>query len=244
MTKIIQIAALVTAMALPVLCQNARLNADDQKEFDKAYTKWVNDTRKNDRDDIAKDVRKMQEIMERNSIPASVPYQQIASSGQGYQTQQYQQQLSPQDQQDFDKAYTKWVNDNRKNDRDDIGKDERKMRDIMQRNNIPPDVPFDRIATTGYANGNNGYNNGSYNNNAQYGNGSQYPPRGSYQRLSQDDQREFDKAYAKWVTDSQRNDRDDIDKDVRKMQDIMTRYEIPPDVPFNQIASPNAPYQH
>ena len=237
MTRIIQIAALLAALALPALCQNARLTAEDQKEFDKAYTKWVNDTRKNDRDDIAKDVRKMQQIMERNSIPASVPYEQIASSGQAYQSQQYQQQLSPQDQQDFDKAYTKWVNDNRKNDRDDIGKDERKMRDIMQRNNIPPDVPFDRVATSGY-----GYNHNNYN--GQYGNAPQYAPNASYQRLSQDDQREFDRAYVKWMNDTQRNDRDDIDKDVRKMQDIMTRYEIPPDVPFNQIASPNAAYEH
>lgn len=238
MTRVIQIAALLAALALPALCQNQRLNTEDQKEFDKAYTKWVNDTRKNDRDDIAKDVRKMQQIMERNSIPASVPYEQVASTGGGYEMQQYRQQLSPQDQQDFDKAYTKWVNDTRKNDRDDIGKDERKMRGIMERNNIPMDVPFDRIATTGYA---SRYGN---NNNAQYGNAPQYAPNGTYQRLSQDDQREFDKAYVKWMNDTQRNDRDDIDKDVRKMQDIMTRYEIPPDVPFNQIASPNAAYEH
>jgi hypothetical protein len=247
MTRIIQIAALLAALALPALCQNARLTTDDQKEFDKAYTHWVNDTRKNDRDDIAKDVRKMQDIMARNNIPANVPYDQIASSGMGYQPQQYQQQLSPEDQKDFDKAYTKWVNDTRKNDRDDIGKDERKMRDIMQRNNIPPDVPFDRIASTGYGMGpayNNGYGNNGYNNNGQYANPPQYAPQGTYQRLSQDDQREFDKAYVKWMNDTQRNDRDDIDKDVRKMQDIMTRYEIPPDVPFNQIASPNAAYQH
>jgi len=235
MTRVIQIVALLAALALPALCQNARLTAEDQKEFDKAYTKWVNDTRKNDRDDIAKDVRKMQEIMARNSIPANVPYEQVASTGAGYQWQN-RQQLSPDDQKDFDKAYTKWVNDTRKNDRDDIGKDERKMREIMERNSIPPDVPFDRIASSGYA-------TGSYNNNG-YGNVPQYAPNAGYQRLSQDDQREFDRSYVKWMNDTQRNDRDDIDRDVRKMQDIMTRYEIPPDVPFNQIASPNAAYQH
>jgi len=36
---------------------------DDQREFDKYYTKRVNDARKSDRDDIAKDVKHMQELM-------------------------------------------------------------------------------------------------------------------------------------------------------------------------------------
>ncbi len=37
-----------------------------------------------------------------------------------------------------------------------------------------------------------------------------------------------------------KNDRDDIDKDVRHMQDIMARYSIPASIPFDQIASPDA----
>src|SRR2546421_11977375 len=67
----------------------------------------------------------------------------------------------------------------------------------------------------------------------------QYPARvyGQGQgRLSPEDQREFDKDYAKWVDDTRKNDQDDIDKDTRKMQDIMARNWIPTDVPFNQIA--------
>src|SRR5579864_8684297 len=104
-TRVLQIMALMTALALPALCQSGRLSPDDQHEFDKAYTKWVNDTRKNDRDDIAKDVRKMQEIMARNNIPANVPYEQVASTGNRYQGPSYQSQLSPQDQQEFDKYY-------------------------------------------------------------------------------------------------------------------------------------------
>src|SRR5204862_280431 len=58
-----------------------RLSPEDQREFDKDYAKWVNDTRKNDRDDIDKDARKMQDIMTRNSIPSNVPFSQIASNG-------------------------------------------------------------------------------------------------------------------------------------------------------------------
>jgi hypothetical protein len=99
------------------------------------------------------------------------------------------------------------------------------MQEIMARNNIPPNVPFDQIASTA-AYPNNNYPNNSYNN--------------SQSRLSPDDQREFDKYYAKWVDDTRRNDRDDIDKDMRHMQDIMIRYNIPSSVPFDQIASPYA----
>jgi hypothetical protein len=213
-------------------------------EFDKAYSKWQNDSRTNDRDDVDRDVRRMQDIMARNNIPPDVPYDQIASSGYGqdnrYQDNRYngayqqnapygsnQGRLSPEDQREFDGVYNKWMSDRRKNDRDDIDKDVRRMQDIMARNNIPPDVPFDQIASTGYSQQD------------------RYP--GSYQgyaqsRLSADDQHEFDKAYEKWEKDSRKHDHDDVRRDERKMQDIMARYNIPRDVPYNQIASPD--YRH
>src|SRR5947207_3575946 len=85
MNRILQVMALLAALALPALCQNGRLSPDDQHDFDKAYAKWVNDSRKNDRDDIAKDVRKMQDIMQRNNIPPDVPYERIATNGYGQQ---------------------------------------------------------------------------------------------------------------------------------------------------------------
>ena len=139
---------------------------------------------------------------------------------------QWQGRLSPDDQREFDKAYAKWVNDSRKNDRDDLDKDVRRMQDIMARYNVPSDVPFDRIATAGYGS-------------SDYAGGSR-----SYERwrgrLSAEDQHQFDKAYAEWVEDTRKHDRDDIPKDMRKMQDIMARYNIPADVPFDAIASPNA----
>ena len=217
--------AFLLAFSLAALAQGSgRLSPDDQKEFDKQYTKWVNDTRKNDRDDIAKDVRKMQEIMARYNIPANVPYEQIASSGNAYPVRGYQGRLSPDEQREFDKNYTKWVNDRRKNDRDDIAKDERHMQEIMGRNNIPPNVPFDQVASTGYANG-----------------AVAYPSNGPWQgRLSPDDQRDFDRYYSRWVEDNRSNDRDDVAKDAGHMQEIMARYNIPANVPFDQIASRGA----
>lgn len=128
-----------------------RLSPDDQREFDKAYDKWVKDSRKNDRDDIEKDVRKMQDIMARNNIAPSVPYDQIATPGYNNDYRGYaQSRLSPDDQHEFNKAYEKWEKDVRKNDRDDIRKDERKMQDIMARYNIPRDVSYDQVASPEY----------------------------------------------------------------------------------------------
>lgn len=306
MRKLLILGALLAGFILPAYAQYAgRLPADDQKEFDKSYTKWVNDTRKNDRDDIAKDVRHMQDIMARNGIPANVPYEQVASTGNAYPTRTYQNRLSAEDQKEFDKYYTKWVNDTRKNDQDDIARDVRHMQDIMARNNIPANVPFDQLASTGYANnGAAAYpSNGSWqgrlspqdqqdfdryysrwledtrrsdrrgvaddadhmqeimarNNipsntpfdqiasSAAYP-GNAYPDRGysayGQTRLSTDDQRDFDKYYAKWIDDTRKNDRDDIDRDTRHMQDIMARYNIPANVPYDQIASPDAAARH
>jgi len=228
MKRIFQIMALLSALlVIPAVCQTGRLSPDDQREFDKAYTKWVNDTRKNDRDDIGKDVRKMQEIMARAGIPANVPYDRIASTGNAYPARSYARQLPPDDQKEFDKYYTKWVNDTRKNERDDISRDVRKMQDIMARNNIPVDVPFDQVASTGYV-GTGGYEE------------RRYAPSGANGRLSPEDQRDFDRFYAQWVDDNRRNDRPDAARDADHMQDIMAHYNIPSNVPYDQIASPNA----
>ena len=229
MNKLLGAFALLVVFALPAFAQSqGRLTPDDQREFDKYYTKWVNDTRKNDRDDIGKDVRHMQEIMGRNNIPANVPFDQIASTGEAYPARAYQGRLSAEDQRDFDKHYTKWVNDTRKNDRDDIAKDVARMQEIMARNNIPPNVPFDQIASTG---------------NAGSGHAAGYPPIGEWQgRLSREDQRDFDKYYSDWVDDTRRNDRDDVSRDAARMQEIMARNNIPANVPFDAIASAGAAY--
>jgi hypothetical protein len=234
MKRLLTICALLAAFMLPAYAQSSgRLPADDQKEFDKYYTKWVNDTRKNDRDDIAKDVKHMQEIMGRNGIPANVPFEQIASTGGAYRS--YQNRLSADDQKEFDKHYTKWVKDTRKNDQDDIAKDVRHMQDIMARYNIPLSVPFDQVASTGYA---AGYENNGYANNAAPAAG--YQANGSWQRLPPDDQREFDRYYSRWVDDTRSNDRDAIAADAGRMQEIMARNNIPSNVPFDQIASNGA----
>jgi hypothetical protein len=138
-----------------------RLSADDQQKFDKAYSDWMDAQRKNDRDDIDSNARKMQEIMARNGIPANVPFAAVATNGgyaapNGAYGSQYpyaqQARLSSHDQSEFDKHYRKWVDARHKKDMDDVDKNERAMRDIMARNNIPANVPFDAIASPGAAN--------------------------------------------------------------------------------------------
>ena len=167
---------------------------------------------------------------------AAVPGQAQAQYPNGYygQPQNWHVVLSPPDQQEFDKYYSKWVDAMRKNDRDDIEGNARHMQEIMARNNVPANVPFDQIASnpaSGYAPYPNAYPSGTYPNGAY-----PYPVYGQ-QRLSPDDQRNFDKDYAKWVDAQRKNDQDDVVSNARKMQQIMAQYNIPPNVPFAAVAT-------
>lgn len=219
------------------------LSPSDQQDFDKDYAKWVNATRRQDQDDIASEAQKMESIMTRYNIPSGVSFDQVASNaaytvapnatynvvpGQAYPAYA-QARLSPDDQQKFDKEYTKWIDSQRKNDADDVAKHARNMQEIMARYNIPSTVPFQAIASGG---GVAVVPNGAY----------AYPysyPAG-VQRLSADDQKNFDKAYRDWVKAEHKRDMDDVNKNVRRMQDIMARNNIPANVPFDAIASPGA----
>ena len=222
----------------------ARLSPDDQKKFDKYYSKWVDAERRNDRDDIQKNARHMQDIMAHYNIPANVPFDRIASNGAAYSANGaypntpgaypgaypnnaygWHGRLSPDDQQKFDKSYAKWVDAQRKNDRDDVEKNARHMSDIMAHYNIPATVSFDQVASPGSAYGAPGAYAGSYP--GGYGAG----------RLSADDQKKFDKEYSKWVDARRRNDSGDADRAAQHMRDIMAHYNIPANVPFDRVAS-------
>jgi len=55
--------------------------------------------------------------------------------------------LPAEDQQRFDSYYSHWLEYRRTNNRDEVVSMEKRMRDLMSRNNIPSDVPFDEIAS-------------------------------------------------------------------------------------------------
>jgi hypothetical protein len=60
---------------------------------------------------------------------------------------QGQARLSSEEQQRFDSYYSRWREYRRSNNRNEMLSMEKRMREIMSRNNIPADVPFDEIAS-------------------------------------------------------------------------------------------------
>ena len=240
MNRLLGILALVFVFGLPAFAQVQRMTPDDEAQFNGYYSRWQQDRQTDNRDDMVSMEHHMQDLMAKYSIPSNTPYDQVAAQngpGSSYDYRdrdrdrdrdrgyagQWQGRLSPDDQNKFNKEYTKWQESNAKNDRDDIDKHARNMEEIMQRNGIPPDTPFDSIASVG------GYN--------------RHIDVREYQgRLSPDDQKKYDKAYEKWQTDRAKRDRDDIAKDEGKMQEIMAKYNIPRDVPYDALASGNRGY--
>jgi hypothetical protein len=58
-------------------------------------------------------------------------------------------------------------------------------------------------------------------------------------RLSAEDQRKFDSYYSRWLEYRQSNNRDEVVSMENRLRDVMSRYNIPSEVPFSQIASNN-----
>ena len=237
MKTLIGILVLVFVLGLPALAQVQRMTSDDEAAFNGYYSRWLQDKQTNNRDDMISMEHHMQDLMSKYSIPSDTPYDQVASqnggpySDRGYGDRdrdrgyagQWQNRLSPDDQNKFNKEYTKWQEANAKNDRDDIDKHARNMEEIMSRYNIPQNTPFNEVATVG------GY-------------ASHMDVRQYQGRLSPDDQKKFDKAYEKWQSARARHDRDDISKNEGKMQEVMAKYNIPRDVPYDVLASGNRGY--
>ena len=146
-----------------------------------------------------------------------------------YARRDYRGVLAPESQRAFDEEYSRWIAARNSGNRHDMESQEQKMRGIMQSYKIPQDVPFDAIASNAV-----GGREGSYDRrDDDRGRDGYY--RGA--RLTSEDQGKFDSLYSKWVNDTRRGDRDDADRDVKHMQEIMRRNNIPPDVPFDQVAS-------
>lgn len=130
-----------------------------------------------------------------------------------------QGRLSPDDQREFDHHYQEWQRAKAKNDSDDVDRHARKMNDIMARYNIPPDTPYEEVARQ------NGYSRRD-------------DDRRDYQRqFSPEDQRNFDRAYDHWLHERREGDRRGVAEQESRMQQIMARYNIPRDVPYESLAS-------
>ena len=177
MKRILGICAVLMALTLPLLGQNAddnrrqhdrddarredsrgnehrqwrgRLSSEDQQRFDSYYSRWLEYRRTNNRDETVNMERRMRDVMARNNIPSNVPFDEVASSGDredGGHHRRERSRLSPEDQQRFDSYYSRWLEYRRTNNRDETVNMEKRMRDVMSRNNIPADVPFDEVAS-------------------------------------------------------------------------------------------------
>jgi hypothetical protein len=106
MKRILGICAVLIALIVPVLAQNADDNG-----------------RQDDRDDARRQDSRV------------------------YGNGQWRGRLSSEEQQRFDSYYSRWLDYRRTNNRDEIESMENRMRDVMSHNNIPSNVPFDRIAS-------------------------------------------------------------------------------------------------
>ncbi|MBV9340619.1 MAG: hypothetical protein JO159_06985 [Acidobacteria bacterium] len=139
------------------------------------------------------------------------------------------QRMTGEDEAKFNSYYSRWLEDRQMNNRDDMLSMEQRMQDLMSKYAIPPDTPYDQVASENrMAPRTYDRDDRSYAGQPQ-------------ERLSPDDQKEFNKEYAKWQEAKARNDRDDIDKHARKLDTILARYNISPDTPFDAIAT-SSPY--
>src|ERR1700682_3430634 len=83
MKKLLGVAALLLAFALPGFAQGHRLSPDDQSKFDSYYSRWIEYRQTNNHDQVRSMEGRMRDVMSRNGIPGDVPFERIASNGRG-----------------------------------------------------------------------------------------------------------------------------------------------------------------
>jgi hypothetical protein len=131
------------------------------------------------------------------------------------QIAQYQGRLSDDDQKRFDSYYQRWLEYKRTNNHDEILSMEKRMQDVMQHYGIPARVPYEAITSSG-----------------SWGNYQQY-----LGRFSRDDQARFDSYYERWLNYKRTDNRPETLSMERRMQDVMSQYNVPLTVPFRALTS-------
>jgi hypothetical protein len=206
-------------IALPAAGQQWRLSADDQQRFDSYYSRWTDYTQRNDADQMASMENRMRDIYERYRIPMSTPFWRVASNGRQWGGRQ-RWNLSGGDQQRFDSYFSRWQDYRQRNDRDQIRSMEKRMQDVYRHYNIPANTPYAWVASNARDDDRDRWERDRW--------------RG---RLSASDQSRFDSYFSRWQDYRRDNNRDQIESMERRMYDIYQHYQIPQQVPFEQIAS-------
>jgi hypothetical protein len=129
-----------------------RLSAGDQERFDSYFSRWQEYRRTNNRDQAASMEKRMQDVYAHNRIPSGTPYFWIASNAREEDWDEAERgrwrgRLSNEDQGHFDSYYARWLDYRRDQKQGDVVSMERRMRDIMDHYEIPPQVSFEQIAS-------------------------------------------------------------------------------------------------
>jgi hypothetical protein len=249
MNKLLGFAAALLGTALPLAAQVPAQRSTPIFQ----NTAWQD--RDHDRDDRDRDYDRDRDDRDRGNW----------NNGRGYG--RYQGVLAPEWQQKFDSYYQRWQQYRATNNQDGIRGMEARMYDIMDNYRIPRNVPFGAVASRGVA-GNSGYygrggygrgdndaddrggyygngrNDGYYGNGRNggyYGNGQNggYYGRSYSNVLAPEWQQKFDSYYQRWLQYRATNNNDGIRSMEARMRDIMVHYQIPANVGFDQVASPN-----
>jgi hypothetical protein len=216
----------VIAFSLPAIAQWQRwnLSLEDQQRFDSYYSRWQQYRQRNDWEQITSMEKRMLDVYAHYNIPVQTPYWRVASNARSGRDQ-WRTKLSADDQRRFDSYYSRWQEYRQRNDRDQIRSMEKRMQDVYAHNHIPSGTPYFWVASNSRDEDWDNWEGGRW--------------RG---RLSNEDQGRFDSYYTRWLSYRRDNRRDDIASMERRMRDIMDHYEIPAQVPYDQIVSRETGY--
>ena len=134
------------AISLPALAQ-WRLSTRDQERFDSYFSRWQEYKRVNDRDQIVSMEKRMLDVYAHYGIPAGTPFFRVSSAGQQEREHpRWRERLSYDDKARFDELYGRWLSARDRGDREDMERIGHHMREIMERDGIPPEVRFEELA--------------------------------------------------------------------------------------------------
>jgi len=220
-------------VSLPALAQwqQWRLSSQDQGRFDSYYSRWQEYRQKNDRDQILSMEKRMLDVYAHYNIPAETPFWRVASNARE-DRDQWRGRLSVKDQGRFDSYFSRWQEYRRRNDRGQIASMEKRMQDVYAHYNIPSGIPYSAVASSAREEDRNEVRNNDRDEDQDYGEHDHW--RG---RLSREDQGRFDSYYQRWLEYRRDGNRSDMANMERRMYDVMERYEIPQQLPFERIAS-------
>jgi type II secretory pathway pseudopilin PulG len=220
MKTLLAIASILAALATPTLADSRQwaLSSEDQSRFDSYYSRWQEYRQTNDREQVLSMEKRMQDVYAHYSIPADTPYWRVASNPREARGP-YQGKLSARDQARFDSYFSRWQEYRRENNREQIVSMEKRMQDVYAHYGIPAGTPYFQVASHVQDTERDEWERDHW--------------RG---RLSPDDQERFDSYYSRYLEYRRDSNRFEAENMERRMRGIMQVYEIPPEVPYEQIA--------